>query len=457
MSRLNRLVLAVIVGLALTIGVLSAASARLGPTVDSMNTVQELDGASVNTPIQVNFTEPMNVSSVRRSFRLTPRAVGQYTWSGNQLLFQPRKPLAYSHRYTVTIGSGAASAKGKTLFRTFRASFTTQSQHLMYLGTEGDERNRLVMASVDGEKRVMGPDDGLITDYSVSQDRTLVVFAKRPSPRAHVNEIWLLSLVDGSTQRIFTHADWDISEPHLSPDDRSVVFLATNVLLCQPYYPCARDKTGPVIFLLTVRSHKAKQFQPRSSAPLTYFIDFSPAAQIAYTDLSSALTLASIDGQSVTHVPNLNNSLEYSGFDESGDKAAFVGSTPSSSGGDILVYRSKGYVDVSRGVYDSSTPAFSSSGQQIAYSGYHGELGIEPVYGINMYSFTTHHTRRLTNDRAWSDWAPSWSTDDRYVAFVRSQPQEAMYMGSGEIWVIRSDGRGGHSLGSVGKSLRWIS
>lgn len=459
MSRFNRVALAVIVGLALTIGILSVASARLGPTVDTVTTAQEMDGTSVDTSIQVTFTEPMNPRSVQRAFHIAPQVRGAFNFSGNSMQFTPKKLLRYGTTYTISIDSRALGAGGKHLYRPYRATFTTQQPHLVYLGTQGREKNRLVLASIDGRRRILGPDDGSVTDFSVSLDRSLIVYVRRPQTSGHVDEVWLLSLADGSTNRVFSHSGWDMSAPHISPDNRDIVFLATNVLLCQKYYGCTVDKTGPVIYLLRISTHRATLFQPHGGAPLTYFIDFSPTGQVAYTDLGSALTLSSPSGQGTLQIPNRGNSLEYSGFDSGGDKAAFVGQTPNSSGGDILVYVNKlgGYTDVSRGVYDSSTPSFSTSGQQVAYAGYHGEKGIEPVYGINVYDFATKSTRQLTNEKVWSDWTPQWSSDDQYIAFVRSEPQEAMYMGSGVVWVIKSDGTGAHAIGGIGKDVRWVS
>lgn len=449
--------LAAILGLALAIGALTVTAARLGPSVDSMTTAQVLDGTSVNTQIGLTFTEPMDGQSVERSFRISPRVPGDFNWSGNTLLFIPRHPLSYDATYNVTVSTGSRDTTGKHLFRTFHGAFHTQSPHVLVLGTEGRESHRLILASTGGRHQIVGSDDGLITDFSLSFDRSLAVYVKRGAPGERPNELWILSLADDSSQRLFRHADWTLTQPHFSPDGRYVVFLATNVMLCQKYYGCYRDATGPLIYLFDLHARKLFPFRSSSDVPITNFIDFSPAGQLAYTDLGSALTLADPAGRHIVHIPNRGNSLEYVGFNPGGDKAAFVGQTPSSTGGDVLVYSGGSYVDVSHGVYDSSTPAFSTSSNQVAYAAYRGELGIEPVYGIDVYSFKTKTTRRLTSERTFSDWAPRWSPDDRDIVFVRSRPQEAMYMGTGEVWVMRSDGSQARPLGIVGTGVEWAS
>jgi Tol biopolymer transport system component len=374
------------------------------------------------------------------------------------MLFLPNKPLQYSRHYTITIGAQTADTSGRRLGHSVVYRFTTQGEHVLYLGSAGSERGRLVEASITGQHQILGPDDGLVTDYSVSLDHSLVVFVKRGSSAERPDELWLLNLSDASTQLLFRRPDWSISQPHLSPDDQNVVFLADNVQICRPYYGCYRDTSGPLVYFVDVRSHKDFPFKSQSDVPITNFIAFAPNGQIGYTDLGSALTLAYPNGTGVRHVPNLGNSPLFSGFNPQGDTAAFVGQTPSSSGGDILIYdRSGKYIDVSRGVYDSSTPAFSSSGTRLAYAAYRGEQGIEPVYGLNVYDVHTRTTMHLTSEHNWTDWAPAWSLDDHYLAFVRTQPQEAMYLGSGEIWVIGANGTGARPLGGIGSDVTWIS
>ena len=457
MLHLDRIVTAAVLSLGLAVSIVSVASARLGASIDSVTTGGSMDGVSVNTRIAVTFTEPMDARSVRRHLHIAPPVPGDILWSGNELFFTPRQPLAYNTTYTMRIDAAARSVSGKPLARGLTYTFRTQSPHLLYLGTTGSDRGRLVLAATTGKREVVGSDDGLITDFAVSIDRSLAVYTKRSSSGSRPDEIWLLSLADNTVQRVFAHPGWTISQPHLSPQDNSVVFLATNVRLCAKYYGCFVDRSSPVVYLLDLGTHRLRRFSAGSSVPITSFIDFSPSGQIAYTDLGSALTLANPNARSVQHIPNLGNSLEFVGFDGTGSRAAFVGQTASSTGGDVLVYVHGKYLDVSQGIYDSSTPSLSSSGREIAYAAYRGEKGIEPVYGINAYDFHSRRTRHLTGERTQSDWAPVWSSDGRYIAFIRSVPQEAMYMGAGQVWTVYADGTDARPVGGIGANAQWVS
>jgi len=455
-SHFGRIIVAAVIALGMVAAGLSIVSARLGPTVDTIRTLPSLDGVSVNSSIGTSFTEPMRHQSVEHAFHLTPKAKGAFNWVGNELVFLPSRSLTYGTKYHLVIGGTAKDVGGRTLFRSYSTSFATQSEHLLYLGTSGDERGRLVLASVGGAKELVGDGGGNVGDFSVSLDKTLAVYAKRGAPAERTDEIWMLSLSDGSSQMVYRRSDWQISQPHISPDGQTIAFLAENVLICQKYYKCFRDRTSPIVELLNLRSHRVKQFQSPSDQPITNFIDFSPAGQIAYTDLGSPLTTADVSGQHTVHIPSEGNELAYAGFDQAGDKASFVGQTPGSSGGDILVFVHGHYIDVSKGVYDSTTPSFSSSGKAVAYAGYRTEEGIEPIYGITTYAFGTKKSVKLTSETKFSDWAPQWSPDDKYIAFVRSQPREAMYMGTGAVWVTRSDRRDAFPLGSFASEVRWV-
>lgn len=456
LSRFDRIILAAVLALGLAIGAVSTVAARLGPSVDSVNTVSQMDGVSVNTRIAITFTQPMDHLSVQRHLRITPVAPGAVIWSGNELFFTPRHALAYSTTYTLQIGA-ARDTSGQPLARGLTYAFRTQSEHLLYLGTAGATRRRLVLTSVNGQREVVGSDDGLVTDFSVSPDRSLVVYTKRSAPGGRPDEIWLLSLADNTMQRVFAHPGWAISQPHLSPQDNAVVFLATDVRLCRKYYGCSIDQADRIVYLLDLSTHRAHMFLEGNSSPITNFITFSPSGQVAYTDAGSAVSLANPNGHGIQQIPAQGNSVVFAGFDSSGNRAVFVGQTPGSSGGDVLIYAHGKYLDVSYSIYDSATPSLSSAGDRIAYAAYRSEDGIEPVYGINVYDVRSRRTTRLTADRHWSDWAPTWSSDGRFVAFVRAAPQEAMYMGAGTVWVMRANGTAGHPLDGMGKDVQWVS
>jgi Tol biopolymer transport system component len=456
MSRFDRLILAVAITLALAVGVLSVTAAKLGPTVDGFVVAKELGGVSVNSQIGILFTEPMDRRSVQTHFRIRPRLTGDFEWLGNELLLTPRKPLTYGTTYRVDISRGARSRSGTPLLRSFQRTFTTEAQHLLFLGQRGRERGQLVLMSVTGESRIVGSDDGRITDFSIAPSGSLVAYVKQGAARERPDELWLLSATDGSTQRILRQPDWTLSQPHLSADGRLLVFLASNVPVCSQPQVCQRSAL-PLIYLFNLQTRKLHRFTTADHVPFADLVSFSPSGQLAYDDLAggSVLSLANTDGSHVLVLPAGGNSVQFGAFDPTGDRVAFVGQTPAAPNVEILLYQRGSYHPVSR-VYDAETPAFSQSGTELAYAAYRGERDLEPVYGINRYDLGTHRTRRLTDPVQQSDWDPAWAPDDRYIAFIRSAPQETRFMGRGEIWVMRSDGSQARRLDTAGTAVQWV-
>src|SRR5947209_4293724 len=218
MSHFGRIIIAAVLALGMVAAGLSIVSARLGPTVDTLATLPSLDGVSVLSPIRISFTEPMRHRSVESAFRLNPKVKGNFNWVGNELVFIPARGLAYGTVYHLKVVGTAKDLQGRTMFRTYSTAFRTQSEHLLYLGATGPERGRLVLASMGGAKEIVGDGGGNVADFSVSLDKTLAVYAKRGSPSERTDEIWLLSLSDGSSQMVYRRPDWQISQPHLSPD-----------------------------------------------------------------------------------------------------------------------------------------------------------------------------------------------------------------------------------------------
>lgn len=460
MSRFTRIALATVLGLGLIVAALSVVSATIGATVDSLATAQTLDGTSVNTQIAVTFTQPMNHRSVERSFSIVPHLAGDFTWSGNQLLYLPRKPLTYSTTYTVTIAARARDAGGRHLFRAFRRSFTTQSQHLVYLGTRGGERGHLVLASASGTRQIIDPGNGGITDFSVSFDRSLIVYVQRGGTGQRPNELWILSLSDDSAQRLYRHADWTISQPRLSPDGKTLAFLAGNVLFCSKSEGCQRSKGFTIPYLFDLHTRKLRQFRVANQVQVVDHIAFSPTGQLAFTLLSggSDVSLADVAGRHQLDIPVKNTAVQFAGINPAGDTLAFVGQLPlgSQENGIVLYYKGK-FTRISGSTYTTGTPAFSPSGRSLTYSGYRGESGTNFIYGIDMYELKTKKTAHVPVAAGWSDWQPILSPDERYIAYVQERPNEDMYMGTGQVWIVRQDGSHPRLLDAGGTNIQWVT
>jgi len=95
---------------------------------------------SVFTPISVNFSEPMNKSSVESAFSILPEVNGSFTWDDATLIFTPSSPLENATTYTITISDNAMNETGAHLETTTIWSFTTEGGALEHgVGSGADD------------------------------------------------------------------------------------------------------------------------------------------------------------------------------------------------------------------------------------------------------------------------------------------------------------------------------
>ena len=105
---------------------------RLEKIVDTPPIPPEVIGNSptgTNVPvtarISVNFSKPMNHTSAEAAFSTVPYSTGNFTWSGNNMIYTPTLNFSFNTIYNVTIGTGAMDSTGNTLVSSYNWQFTT--------------------------------------------------------------------------------------------------------------------------------------------------------------------------------------------------------------------------------------------------------------------------------------------------------------------------------------------
>lgn len=86
------------------------------------------DSVNPAASIVIDFTRPMNISSVQSAFTILPNAAGNFSWSNDnkKLTFKPTSPLQGATVYNVTVGASALSIWNVPLGSDFNFSFVTK-------------------------------------------------------------------------------------------------------------------------------------------------------------------------------------------------------------------------------------------------------------------------------------------------------------------------------------------
>lgn len=82
----------------------------------------------LNSSILVEFSEPMNESSVALALVLDPNFTSTLSWNHNNLTIAPTKTLLASTRYELEIGSSAKDSHDNSISPPFRTHFITRAQ-----------------------------------------------------------------------------------------------------------------------------------------------------------------------------------------------------------------------------------------------------------------------------------------------------------------------------------------
>ncbi|MBM4177108.1 MAG: T9SS type A sorting domain-containing protein [Ignavibacteria bacterium] len=87
------------------------------PTITQTQPLPGDTGFKVNNLIGIRFSRPMDTTSVRLAFSLSPPASGNFTWTAGStmLLFTPNPVLSYNTNYVLTIAAAAKSLGGTSI------------------------------------------------------------------------------------------------------------------------------------------------------------------------------------------------------------------------------------------------------------------------------------------------------------------------------------------------------
>ncbi|WOD39336.1 Ig-like domain-containing protein [Nodosilinea sp. E11] len=155
---LDRVAIAVMVGLALALGLLVLSGDHATARVRDF-TWQDRQVGAEDRAFLITFSRPMDVASVEKNLILEPPLPGKVSWAGRRMAYTLTEPLPYGESFKVSLEGArdryAALTAGTSRFEPFVSQFETRRRAFLYIGTEGDEANRLVLADLVRQERTI--------------------------------------------------------------------------------------------------------------------------------------------------------------------------------------------------------------------------------------------------------------------------------------------------------------
>lgn len=222
MTRFDKIVASTIVLLLAAIGITVLVGDRVGV---QLRRVAPLGEAHSTDTIVMQFTEAMERASVEERLRVEPPVSGEFSWSGDTVLFRPETPLQPGSDYTVSLEPGAVSRSGREVLRTFQFSFDVRQPQVAYLAPADSAPQNIWIAdpAASGSAEQITFSDAGVFDYAVSPDGRKIVFSERRTDRP-ATDLKMLDLDTGAVDVIVRCDDSDCNAPVWRPDGNMLAY-----------------------------------------------------------------------------------------------------------------------------------------------------------------------------------------------------------------------------------------
>jgi hypothetical protein len=177
---LDRYAIGLVAILSVAIAILLWVGDRTAPQVRDFSWQgQRIDATNIS--FALTFSRPMDRESVEKNLKFEPPLAGKISWSSRRMSYTPLAPATYGKAYTVKLDNAydrfASESSQKKAINPFTGSFTTPNPYFAYIGSQGEDKGRLVIYNVlQKEKRVLTPPNLTVLDFRIYPDRQKILF-----------------------------------------------------------------------------------------------------------------------------------------------------------------------------------------------------------------------------------------------------------------------------------------
>lgn len=414
MDSFDRLVLAVMAGLALAIGVVVALGDQVGAPVVDLSPKPD-SAPPVTAHIAITFGQVMQPGTVEPRFSIKPPVSGQFSWEGARLVFTPDAPLTPGTTYMVSLEGRAESSAGR-VSKPVSWSFRPRLPGVLYFGPADEVTRSLWAIDIDGDsppRELIHTDYGLV-DFAPSPDGSLIVMTVLNE--AGSSDIWLANGDGSGMRRLIDCAPGGCSGAVWSPDGGQLAYERQEA--------APGGGLGPSrVWLVDMASE--------NSAPVyanDQVLGFTPAwspdgSRLAFFDGREGVirVLNVINGQGVL-IPSVMG--EVGVFSPDGTEMIYVDIRP--VGGQFFTelylasFEGKqGYSALLEEAEEDHWPAWSPDGRWVAF----GRRRLDRQGGFGgqfmLLDRQSGAIRQVTDDPRYNCLGFKWDPTGRYVLFTR--------------------------------------
>lgn len=177
---IDRVALPLIVLLNVLIGFLVMGGDRSRPRVRDFSWQGKVVGAT-DTAFIFTFSHPMDRASVEANLHIDPPLPGKISWTGRRLVYTLTAPPHYQETYQIKVENGRQSLGGGKLgnpMQPFTSQFRTPARMFAYIGTEKEEKGRLILYNLTRQQKiVLTPKNLVVKDFKPYPAGDRIVFS----------------------------------------------------------------------------------------------------------------------------------------------------------------------------------------------------------------------------------------------------------------------------------------
>ncbi len=153
------------------------------PTVVQLAPNEPIHKITFNTPFSLNFSHPMNKSSVERAFKISPKISGNFVWPDRKTIeFHPTGDMFIGEDFKITIDSKAKSLLGKKIGSEISIKYTVTGPPFVLFISPGRPMEEMQVTSQEEVSEKV--DEVEIGDQEnipvITKDQAVTVMFDRP-------------------------------------------------------------------------------------------------------------------------------------------------------------------------------------------------------------------------------------------------------------------------------------
>jgi len=220
------------------------------PYVRHFNWQQQRVG-SQELQMVLTFNRPMDADSVAANLEIQPPLPGRMRKLGRRFFWTLTEPAPYGQTYRVRL-QAAVDERGQPMARPFEGEFRTPDRQLLGIGTEADQRGRLLLFNLEtGSTTLLTPAGLKVTQMQPSADGRFVYYFATAST-IQQQDLYRLDLEDLSSRLLLDHQGYQNLRFQVSP---------TGELVVAERIPLQRDPLAPVQTELWIQKRSRDPFE----------------------------------------------------------------------------------------------------------------------------------------------------------------------------------------------------